>query len=266
VTFLQKLASLRREKRSLLCAGIDPDAEKIPHTLREQDDFIFTFCRDIIEATAPHAIAFKFNFAFFEALGAQGWQTLERLRRVVPPGCLTIADAKRGDIGNSARHYARAIFDRLEFDAVTVNPYMGYDASEPFLSYSQKGIFFLCLTSNPGAADLQFYPDPERPLYRRVAELVAGWNRHNNCGLVAGATKPAQLAEIRRLAPRLPLLIPGIGAQGGRVAETLQAVGDSNVLISASRSILYASDSADYARAAAKAAETLQREMQEAHK
>ena len=142
MTFLQKLENLRREKRSMLCVGIDPDAEKMPRGLREQEEAIFPFCRDVIEATAPYAIAFKFNFAFFEALGAAGWQLLARLRRAVPPGCLSIADAKRGDIGNSARHYARAIFDRLEFDAVTVNPYMGYDASEPFLSYAQKGIFF----------------------------------------------------------------------------------------------------------------------------
>ncbi len=262
MTFFEKLEDLKTRKNSFLCVGIDPDYERIPAEIRRQDKFLYTFCHSIIEATAPYCIAFKFNFAFFEAFGAAGWETLTQLRRSVPADCLTVADAKRGDIGNSARHYARAILEHLNFDAVTVNPYLGFDACEPFLNYPQKGLFVLCLTSNPGAREIQDYPDGDQPLFLHIARRVQEVNVHKNCGLVAGATKPDQLRVLCEAVPDLPLLMPGVGAQGGSLNAALQAVPHRNILVPISRSIIYASDGTDFAEAAARAAETVRDQMQ----
>ncbi len=262
MAFFEKLNELKAQKNSVLCVGIDPDYEKIPAVVRRQDDFLLTFCQRIIEATAPYCIAFKFNFAFFEAFGAAGWEVLARLRRSVPPHCLTVADAKRGDIGNSARHYAGAILEHLDFDAVTVNPYLGFDACEPFLNYSEKGLFILCLTSNPGAREIQDYPDGDAPLFLHIARRVQEINIHKNCGLVAGATKPDQLRVLCEAVPDLPLLMPGVGAQGGSLDDALQAVPHRNILVPISRSIIYAGEGEDFAEAAGKAAQALQQHMQ----
>jgi orotidine-5'-phosphate decarboxylase len=261
LTFAAKLRKLQQAKKSLLCIGIDPEYEKIPKRYRNEKDWLFKFCHTMIKSTMQYAVAYKFNFAFFEVLGTYGWETLSRLLEIVPPDCATLADAKRGDIGNSARHYAKTIFENLGFDAVTVNPYMGYDAAEPFLADKRKGVFFLCLTSNAGAEDLQYCQCGGIPLYLHVAKLVEKWNTRENCGLVVGATKAVQLKEVRKICPEMPLLIPGVGAQGGSLDTVLKAVGHTNLLITASRSIIYASENDDFAQAAAHEAATMQAKM-----
>lgn len=260
MNFFEHLFDLRDRKSSLLCVGIDPVAAKMPAFLQGKADGLYTFCAQIIEATAPYAIAFKFNFAFFEALGPDGWQLLARLRETVPGDCLTVADAKRGDIGSTAEQYAVAILDKLAFDGVTLNPYLGYDAAEPFLKYDQKGLFFLCVTSNPGALEVQNFPSPENPLYLQIARLVNSWNSTKNCGLVVGATKAAYFKAVRAVSPDLPILAPGVGAQGATVRETLAALGDTRVLLPVSRGILYAGAGEDFAQAAEAAAKALKEE------
>ncbi|MFQ5632983.1 MAG: orotidine-5'-phosphate decarboxylase [bacterium] len=260
-TFAKKLQELQTLKKSLLCVGIDPEYERLPKRFADDKDWLFKFCYMMIKSTMQYAVAYKFNFAFFESLGAFGSETLNRLLEVVPTDCISLADAKRGDIGNSARHYAKAIFENFGFDAVTVNPYMGYDAVEPFLAYKQKGAFCLCLTSNPGAKDLQYCQTGGKPLYLHVANLIKKWNQHGNCGMVVGATKPAQLKEIREMYPDMPFLIPGVGAQGGNLDTVLETVGNTNALIAASRSIIYASAKDNFAQAAAHEAATMQAKM-----
>ncbi len=262
MTFAQRLQQVREQKKSLLCIGLDPELEKMPASLRDRPEGLQHFCEQIIAATAGHAIAFKINFAFFERYGARGWEMIARVRESIPADCIAIADAKRGDIGNSARHYAQAILAELAFDAVTVSPYMGRDSVEPFLEFTDRGVFFLGLTSNPGAADIQMQQVEGRPLFVYVAELVQSWNRAGNCGLVVGATRPDRIADIRRVAPDLPFLIPGVGAQGGDLQAVLSASGDLNVLISASRSIIYAGTDDDFARAAAAEAARMHATMQ----
>ncbi len=254
MTFAQRLHRLREQKKSLLCIGLDPELQKLPGPLQTTPAALQDFCEQIIAASAQHAIAFKINFAFFERYGAAGWEMIARVREKIPADCIAIADAKRGDIGNSARHYAHAILTELAFDAVTVSPYMGRDSAEPFLEYTNRGIFFLGLTSNPGAKDIQLQDVAGTPLFMHVARLVQSWNRAGNCGLVAGATRPQTVRQIRTVAPDLPLLMPGVGAQGGDLQTVLAAAGDTNVLISASRSIIYAGSGADFARAAAEEA------------
>lgn len=261
--FFQNLTRLQLEKKSFLCVGLDPDAARLPECLRGEKNPAYRFCREIIEATSAQAVAFKLNFAFFESQGIQGWETLEMLQQDIPAGCLSIADAKRGDIGNTASHYADAILGYLNFDAVTVNPYLGHDAALPFLEYRHKGIYFLCLTSNPGASDLQFFPSAENPLFLHVARLVRAWNRYGNCGLVVGATKLEHLRQVRDACPELNLLAPGVGAQGATLSEAVRALGDTNLLLPISRAILYASAGSDFAEAAALAAEKYRAEMQQ---
>ncbi len=260
-TFNSKLKRLQKQKKSLLCVGLDPQFDRIPKSLRTDPDWLTRFCSEIVQATASFAAAFKPNFAFFEAHGVEGWKALGKLRETVSDDCLIVGDAKRGDIGNSAKQYANAVFQNLDFDAITVNPYMGFDAVEPFLTQAEKGAFCLCLTSNSGAADLQYFPREDSPLYLRVAELVASWNENENCGLVAGATKIPQLTRLRETCPDLPFLIPGVGAQGGDLDEVLSAIQGTNALINASRSIIYASSGNDFGDAAGRAAEKMQTAM-----
>ena len=260
-TFAEKLQALQTQKKSLLCVGIDPEYERLPKRFANDKDWLFKFCHVMIKSTMQYAVAYKFNFAFFESHGTYGCETLSRLLEIVPPDCISLADAKRGDIGNSAKHYAKAIFDNLGFDAVTVNPYMGFDAIEPFLAYQRKGVYCLCLTSNPGAEDLQYCQTGGKPLYFHVANLVKKWNQYGNCGMVVGATKPAQLKEIRDMCTDIPFLIPGVGAQGGNLDTVLEAIGNTNALIAASRSIIYASSRDDFAQAAAHEAATMQAKM-----
>ncbi|MDZ7374200.1 MAG: orotidine-5'-phosphate decarboxylase [candidate division KSB1 bacterium] len=261
VPFNRRVREVCSARDSLLCVGLDPDPERLPSVVRGD---VRAFLRAIVSATAPYAAAFKLNAAFYEALGPQGWSVLQETMTAIPEGVLKIYDAKRGDIGNSSRFYARSSFALLGADAVTVNPYMGYDAVAPFLEYPGKGVFVLCLTSNPGAEDLQYLASEQGPLYERVAQLARAWNRQDNVGLVVGATRPEPLRRLRALVPELPFLVPGIGAQGGEVAQVVPAALDADglgALFNASRSILYASSGPDFAEAAARAAESLRSQI-----
>jgi orotidine-5'-phosphate decarboxylase len=260
-----RLLDLQRKKESALCVGLDPDPERLPTPLRDGrllTDAVREFCATIVEATAPYAVAFKPNFAFFEALGPAGLTVLDQVTAAVPDDCLLLADAKRGDIGNSARFYARSIYENMGFDACTVSPYLGRDSIMPFLEHEATCTFVLARTSNDGAADLQEACTCDgTPLYRHVARRVAAWSAEadGTAGLVAGATAPEALAELRADAPTLPFLVPGVGAQGGDPSAVMDAAAtdEGPVLVNSSRSILYASEEADYADAAAEAAHEL---------
>ena len=259
---LDRLATIQADKGSVLCVGLDPDPARLPaHLLARQalPDAVLTFNAAIIEATAASACAFKLNFAFFEALGADGWRILEATLREIPATALTIADAKRGDIGNSARFYAKSVFEDLGFDAVTVSPYMGRDSVEPFLAYENTITFVLGRTSNPGAADFQVQPMGERPLFLHVAEQVAAWGAAapGTAGLVVGATDTDAMAQIRQACPDLPLLIPGVGAQGGDAEAVRRTAQGGPIFVNSSRQILYASGETDFAEAAAREATRL---------
>ncbi|MEF8940383.1 MAG: orotidine-5'-phosphate decarboxylase [Salinivenus sp.] len=262
---IDRLRAIQREKQTALCVGLDPDPERLPAPLRDGrllTDAVREFCATIVEATAPYACAFKPNFAFFEALGPAGLTVLDQVTAAIPDDCLLIGDAKRGDIGNSARFYARSIYEDLGFDACTVSPYLGRDSLAPFLEYEDRCTFVLARTSNDGAADLQEACTCDgTPLYRHVARRVAEWSADadGTAGLVVGATAPAALAELRADAPSLPFLVPGVGAQGGDPAAVMDAAAtdEGRVLVNSSRSILYASEGPDYADAAAEAAQTL---------
>ncbi len=254
MNFTESLRAVQRRQRSLLCIGLDPDSARLPQALAGEVDPIFAFCAAIMAATADLACAFKPNIAFFEALGPAGLATLARIC-ALPRRVPLILDAKRGDIGSTAEAYARMAFDVYDADAVTLSPYLGADSLEPFLRRPERGCFLLCKTSNPGSADLQDLPLASgEPLYMAVARLAGGrWNANGNVGLVAGATHPAAVAAVRAACPDLPLLVPGVGAQGGALAEAVRVAVDARgelALISASRSILYASAAADFADAA----------------
>ncbi|HOE95969.1 MAG TPA: orotidine-5'-phosphate decarboxylase [Candidatus Sumerlaeota bacterium] len=252
-TFFERLAARCDQTGASLCIGLDPDPTRLPRHLGSGPEAIYRFCVEIIEATADHAAAFKPNLAFFEAIGVEGWHVLDQVLRAVPQDVPVILDAKRGDIGSTARMYARSLFDRLRAGAVTVNPYMGYDSVEPFLEFERNGTYVLCLTSNQGAFDFQLADD----LYLRVARRVREWNTRGNCGMVVGATKPQFLTSIRAIAPEIPLLIPGLGAQGGDLEATLAAAPDApphHLLFNVSRSIIYAADDASFGRQARVAA------------
>lgn len=254
MSFNQRLQAAIEHHNSLLCIGIDPDFTRIPDTLRQDADAVYTFCHEIIAATHDIAVAFKPNIAFFEAMGLAGIEVLTRLMALTRHN-IWILDAKRGDIGNTASAYAQAAFDHFNADAITLNPYMGGDTLEPFLRHADRGGFLLCRTSNPGSRDLQeLLLADGRPLYLAVAELAATqWNVNQNVGLVVGATQPEALKAVRTICPDIPFLLPGIGAQGGDLVQALTAGLDarrSGLLINASRSILYASNDANYAHAA----------------
>jgi orotidine-5'-phosphate decarboxylase len=262
---IDRLRRLQSEKDSLVCVGLDPDPSRLPGPLRDGrllTDAVREFCATIVEATAPYAVAYKPNFAFFEALGPAGLTVLDQVTAAIPDDCLLIGDAKRGDIGHSARFYAQAIYEDLGFDACTVSPYLGRDSLAPFLDYEDRCTFVLARTSNDGAADLQEACTCEgTPLYRHVARRVADWaaEADGTAGLVVGATAPEALAELRTDAPTLPFLVPGVGAQGGSPAAVVEAAHteDGPILVNSSRSILYAGEGTDYADAAADAARDL---------
>ncbi len=239
-TFNDRVRAAISGKHSRLCLGLDLDPER-PSFLHGNDlDSLKAAARRIVDATCDLVWGYKLNFAFFERFGSAGYGWLEELAAHIGDRALTIGDAKRGDIGNSARNYARAVFDHLDFDAVTVNPYMGRDALEPFIADPAKGAFVLCLTSNPGSGDFQRHT-AEQPLYLEVASWAERLNTNGNVGLVAGATHPDDLARIRRAAPSLPFLIPGIGAQGGSLEPAVAAGTDeAPTIITVSRGALYA--------------------------
>ncbi|MCD9047515.1 orotidine-5'-phosphate decarboxylase [Luteimonas sp. MHLX1A] len=260
--FMQQLRQRWVTSGSLVCVGLDPEPAKFPAKFSGDPDAVFAFCRDIADATAEFACAFKPQIAHFAALGAE--DALERLiahLHAAHPGVPVILDAKRGDIGSTAQRYAVEAFQRYDADAVTVNPYLGRDSVQPFLDHAERGVVILCRTSNPGAGDLQDLDVGGRPLYQHVAGTIArDWNAHGNCALVVGATWPAQLAEVRAIVGDMPLLVPGVGAQGGdaeAVVRNAKSADGTGLLVSSSRAILYASSGDDYADAAADAARTL---------
>lgn len=236
--FIEKLNQITDKNNSVLCVGLDTDINLIPKSLHNEANPVLTFNQKIIDATKDLVCAYKLNSAFYEAQGALGWETLQETRDYIPDDIPAIIDAKRGDIGNTSKKYAQAFFEDFEFDAITLSPYMGFDAVQPFLEYEDKCAFILCLTSNKSAGDLQMHGD--EPLYMHVAKLVSDWNSNGNCGLVVGATKAESLRDIRAVAPDLPILIPGIGAQGGNIELTVK-YGGTPILINSSRSIIYAS-------------------------
>lgn len=254
-----ELISEIRRKKSFLCVGLDTDITKLPEGISRDAEGIIEFNRNIIEATKDFAVAYKLNTAFYEQLGSEGWRVLEKTREMLPSNVLSIADAKRGDIGNTSTMYAKAFFETLDFDALTVAPYMGFDSVEPFLQFDQKITIVLGLTSNKGSADFQTNSLYQPPLYQTVLERVASWGNPNNLMFVVGATKADALNEIRRIVPDHFLLIPGVGAQGGSAVEVCEYGTNSNggLLINSSRGIIYASSGTDFAEVAREEARKL---------
>ncbi len=259
-----------KEKRSFLCVGLDTDIRKIPEHLKNHSDPVFSFNKEIIDATARYAVAYKPNLAFYESLGWQGWQSLEKTVRYVRenhPGTFLIADAKRGDIGNTSGLYARAFFDKLGFDAVTVAPYMGEDSVKPFMEYPGRWVILLALTSNKGASDFQYIENKETGdrLFENVLKTSQNWGTSENMMYVAGATRAEELKEIRKIVPGHFLLVPGVGAQGGSLEEVARNGMNSQcgLLVNSSRGIIYASSGEDFARKAGEAARKIQKEMED---
>ncbi len=260
MTFHQKLNAAWQEQDSLLMVGIDPDLDRMPTPLKHEGDQLWHFCRGIIDATAPYVCGFKPQIAYFASIGAESvLQTVCDYIREHYPKLALVLDAKRGDIGSTAEHYAREVFERYQADAVTISPYMGMDSALPYLARRDKGVIVLCRTSNAGGADLQSLEVAGRPLYLHVADMVANkWNEHGQCGLVVGATFEKELEAVRRcVGDDLPLLVPGIGAQGGDIGKTCLAGCNSQgsgMMINSSRAILYAGSQDDWAQKAAEAA------------
>ena len=254
------------KKKSFLCIGLDTDLDKVPAHLLEEDDPIFAFNKAIIDATHHLCVAYKPNTAFYEAYGSAGWDALHKTAtyiKSVDKDLFTIADAKRGDIGNTSSRYARAFFEEMNFDAITVAPYMGRDSVEPFLSFEDKHTILLALTSNKGAFDFQTGQNSEKELYKKVLETSKGYHNGHKLMYVVGATKAEFLANIRTIIPDHFLLVPGVGAQGGSLQEVCRYGMNRQVglLINSSRGILYASREKDFAKAAAEVATSMQSEM-----
>jgi orotidine-5'-phosphate decarboxylase len=268
--FRSKLLAAARRNRSWLCVGLDPDPALVPVELLEQPGWVETFNRGLIEATSDLVCAYKPNLAFYEALGLEGWEGLHRTLAAIPPDIPIIADGKRGDIGSTSDAYARALFEELRVDAATLAPYIGLDGLEPFLRYHDRGLLILCKTSNPGSADFQdlevSWRGQTMPLYQAVARRVVEWNSQGNCGLVVGATYPEQLGVVRTLAPDLPILIPGVGAQEGDLEAALQQGADGRgemAIVNVSRGIAYADRGERWREAAREAAERIVRTMRQ---
>lgn len=267
-----ELINLIRKKKSFLCIGLDTDLSKIPKHLLSDDDPIFAFNKAIIDATIDLAIAYKPNFAFYECYGNKGWEsltkTIQYINSVYPGQVFTIADAKRGDIGNTSQQYARAVFDPvssgLDFDGVTVAPYMGEDSVKPFLSYPGKWIIVLALTSNKGADDFQFFSDGRVKLFEQVLLQSQSWGTPENMMYVVGATKAEMLTNVRRIVPDHFLLVPGVGAQGGSLQEVAKygLTKDCGLIVNSSRNIIYASNGLDFTDKARAEALKMQIEMQ----
>ena len=255
-----------KKKQSFLCVGLDTDINKIPQELLAMDDPIFEFNKQIINQTAPYAVAYKPNTAFYEVYGAKGWQSLERTIQYIKinhPDVFIIADAKRGDIGNTSANYAKAFFNTLKADALTVAPYMGKDSVEPFLNFEDKWVILLALTSNAGSKDFQYLNVGDKLLYQQVLKTATTWASSEKMMFVVGATHPEELGEIRQLLPDYFFLVPGVGAQGGDL-QTVAKYGlnkDCGLLVNSSRGIIYASNQLDFADRAAEEAQKLQRQM-----
>lgn len=259
------LFSQIQKKSSFLCVGLDADITKIPSHLKNEPDPIYTFCKAIIDETADFAVAYKPNIAFFEALGAQGWETLKKVEEYIPSDIFTIADAKRGDIGNTSNLYAKAFFEQMDFDSVTVAPYMGEDSVTPFLEFENKWVILLALTSNAGSMDFQLIKDETgKPLYQSVLEKSQKWGSPENLMYVVGATRGELIGEVRKLVPDHFFLVPGVGAQGGSLEEVAKYGMNSScgLLVNSSRGIIYKSSEKDFAKVARSQAKELQMEME----
>ena len=255
MSFKERYDAIVERKRSLLCVGLDSDYERIPECLKGERNPIMKFNEEIINATKEYVCAYKPNAAFYESAGQMGFDAYNAIKSQVGENIPIIADVKRGDIGNTARHYAKSVFDELNFDAATVNPYMGFDAIEPFIMYKGKYVFALALTSNKSATDFEYYHN----LYKEVAKKIVEWNKQydNSIGLVVGATKPEELGEIRDICKDEIFLIPGIGSQGGDVEKVIKnGFGGKygNMIVNVSRSIIFASNGKDFAEKAAEKA------------
>ena len=253
MNFLEHLQSIQKKQQSLLCVGLDTDPSLLPLHLGSTPQSVLQFNKEIIAATHDLVCAYKMNLAFYEALGKNGWDVLHETMATVPSGIVTIGDGKRADIGNTSEQYARALFRDLNFSAITANPYMGADSIEPFLREEDRGVFVLALTSNPGSKDFQRLKVGSAPLYKKVVQTAKKWNTRKNIGLVVGATHPRELKEIRSMVPEMPILIPGIGKQGGDLRQSIKYGCDKeglSALVNVGRAVLYASKGEDFAAAA----------------
>jgi orotidine-5'-phosphate decarboxylase len=259
----QELIEQIKAKKSFLCVGLDADINKIPSHLLELEDPIFEFNKQIIDATKDICVAYKPNTAFYESQGSKGWDSLQKTIDYIPNEIFTIADAKRGDIGNTSKMYASAFFENMNFDSVTVAPYMGEDSVKPFLSFEDKWVILLALTSNKGADDFQFFQEGETRLFEKVLAQSKQWGNETNLMYVVGATRPEMFTEIRKIVPDSFLLVPGVGAQGGELSEVCKygMNKDCGLLINSSRGIIYAGNEENFAEEARNAALTIQKEM-----
>jgi orotidine-5'-phosphate decarboxylase len=261
----QELFEQIKIKQSFLCVGLDTDLTKIPTHLQKEADPIFEFNKQIIDQTADFAVAYKPNIAFYEALGQKGWESLQKTLDYIPKNIFTIADAKRGDIGNTSGLYAKAFFETMDFDSITVAPYMGIDSVSPFLSYKSKWVILLALTSNEGSLDFQFSELKNgKPLYQEVLEKSSTWGDSENMMYVVGATRGVKIGEVRKIVPDHFFLVPGVGAQGGSLEDVAQYGMNSScgLLVNSSRGIIYAGKGADFGTEARKEAKKLQEEME----
>jgi len=259
----QELINQIKQKESFLCIGLDTDIIKIPQHLLKEADPIFEFNKQIIDATKDLCVAYKPNTAFYESLGAKGWESLEKTIDYIPKDIFTIADAKRGDIGNTSKMYAKAFLETLNFDSVTVAPYMGSDSVEPFLEIKNKWVILLALTSNKGADDFQFFDNGNEKLFERVLKQSKQWGNDKNLMYVVGATRPEMFTEIRSIVPDNFLLVPGVGAQGGSLSEVCKygMTKDCGLLVNSSRGIIYAGSDENFAESARNSALQIQKEM-----
>jgi len=259
----EELVDQIKSKKSFLCVGLDTDITKIPKYLLNEKDPIFEFNKQIIDATKDLCVAYKPNIAFYESLGVQGWESLQKTIDYIPNNIFTIADAKRGDIGNTSAMYAKAFFDTLDFDSVTVAPYMGSDSVVPFLQYKGKWVILLALTSNQGADDFQFFNNGEQQLFEKVLECSKQWGDAENLMYVVGATRPEMFTEIRKIVPNNFLLVPGVGAQGGSLSEVCKYGMNNEVglLVNSSRGIIYAGSDENFSEEARNSALVIQKEM-----
>ncbi len=254
-----------KAKRSFLCVGLDTDLEKIPKFLLDTEDPLFEFNKQIIDATRQYCVAYKPNTAFFEAYGEKGWRSLQRTVEYIGKEHFIIADAKRGDIGNTSERYAKAFFEQMPCDAITIAPYMGSDSVKPFLNFEGKWAIILALTSNPGAEDFEMQNIGGKMLFEKVLETSKNWGSAENTMYVVGATRPELFQAVRKIVPNHFLLVPGVGAQGGSLADVCKYGLNSNIglLINASRSIIYASAGQDFAEKATEEAKKMAEEMQQ---
>ena len=254
-----------RHKRTFLCIGLDTDINKIPKYLLDCDDPVFEFNKQIIDSTQDLCVAYKLNTAFYESNGIKGWESLIKTLDYIPENIFTIADAKRGDIGNTSQMYAETFFKTIPFDSITVNPYMGSDSVKPFLNFDSKWVILLALTSNHGSMDFQNILDNKNlPLYKNVIETSKNWGSEDNMMFVVGATKAEALAEIRKIIPNHFLLVPGVGAQGGSLKDVVEngMNHDCGLLINSSRSIIYSANDSKFALSARESALKIKKEME----